>query len=217
MKRPWLQIAVDTLDLETARRYAMMAVEAGADWVEAGTPLIIYQGMKAIETLVSVCKSTPVVADFKVEDGVAKYFIKAGQIGAKIATVLGIAPDGSIKEAVRGAREGGVEVLADLSSMKLSDLATRANELERLGVDYVLLHLGFDESKNDPSKSSLDGLDELLDSVDIPVGVATFTEEEAVMAVKRGASFIVQGEPIMSAPDAPQKLKAFIESVKSAV
>ena len=41
--------------------------------------------------------------------------------------------------------------------------------------------------------------------------------EEAVEAIKRGASFVVQGNPILSAPDAPAKMKAFIDAVKAAV
>jgi 3-keto-L-gulonate-6-phosphate decarboxylase len=96
------------------------------------------------------------------------------------------------------------------------NLAIRAKELEDLGVDYLMLHLGFDESRDEPNKHPLDGLEELVGAVRIPVGVGTFGVEDAVEAVRRGASFIVQGEPLLSAPDAPARMSDFIAAVKEA-
>lgn len=217
MKRPWVQIAIDALDLEEGRRLARMAVEAGADWIEAGTPLITYEGVRAIAALVRESGGRPVVADFKAQDGVEKYFREAGRQGAQVATVLGIVADASVRAAVRGGKAEGVAVVADLYSIKPEDLGPRARELERLGVDYVMLHLGHDEAREDPKKHALDGLKELVASVTIPVGVGTFTVEEAVEAVKQGASFVVQGNPILSSPDAPRRLAEFIEAVKGAL
>lgn len=217
MKRPWVQIAIDTLTLERAEELARMAMRAGADWIEAGTPLITFQGVRAIATLVQACPGKPILADFKAQDGVAKYFKEAGRQGAKIATVLGVVANGSIKAAVQGGREGGVQVVADMYSVPRTALARRAKELEDLGVDYIMIHLGFDESRDEPSKRTTDGLDEVVAAVRIPVGVGTFSVEDAVEAVRRGASFIVQGEPLLSAQDGEKKLREFIEAVKSAV
>ena len=84
-----------------------------------------------------------------------------------------------------------------------------------MGVDYVMLHLGFDESKYATAKKALDGLDDLVSAVHIPVGIATFCVEEAVEAVKRGASWVVQGEPLLSDPDGEKKLTEYIQRVKN--
>jgi 3-keto-L-gulonate-6-phosphate decarboxylase len=216
MVKPWVQISIDVLDLEEGKRLARMAEDAGADWVETGTPLITYHGLPAIAAVVNVCRKSPVLADLKAVDGVAKYFMEAGRQGAKIATVLGFAPDASIREAIRGGKAAGVQVMADLYALDTADLARRAAQLEALGVDYLLLHAGGDETAANPTADPLRGLHEVVRSVGIPVGAVTFNAELAVRAVRGGASFVVQGEPLVSAPDGPRQLSEFIRKVKAA-
>jgi 3-hexulose-6-phosphate synthase/6-phospho-3-hexuloisomerase len=196
---------------------ARMAEEAGADWVEAGTPLITFHGLKAIGSIVEACRKSPVLADFKASDGVAKYFREAGRLGAKIATVLGFVPDASIREAIRGAQDFDVQVMADLYALGPGRLPSRAAELEALGVHYLLLHAGADESRADCSRNPLSGLAEVIRAVSIPVGAVTFDVEQAVQAVRAGASFVVQGEPLVSAPDCFEQLSRFIRTVKSTI
>ena len=215
MVKPWVQISIDVLDLEDGKRLARMAEDAGADWVETGTPLITYHGLPAIGAVVNACRKSPVLADLKAVDGVAKYFMEAGRQGAKIATVLGFAPDASIREAIRGGKAAGVQVMADLYALNKADLARRAGQLEALGVDYLLLHAGGDETAANPSADPLLGLNELVRSVIIPVGAVTFNAELAVRAVRGGASFVVQGEPLVSAPDGLRQLSEFIRKVKT--
>lgn len=215
-EKPWVQVAIDALNLQRAAELTKIAVGAGADWIEAGTPLIVYEGIRSISSVVQMAEGRPVVADFKAQDGVAKYFREAGKLGASIATVLACAPDGSVKAAIAGGREGKVKVMVDLFAIDPGLMATRAAEVEQLGVDYFLIHLGHDQATDEPERTVLDGLDEVVAAVSAPVGVSTFTAEQAVEAVRRGASFIVQGEPILSAEDSLEKLTAFIERVKDA-
>ena len=215
-KKPWVQISIDVLDLEKGRQLARMAEEAGADWVEAGTPLITFHGVAAIGAIAGACKRSPVLADLKSVDGVAKYFREAGRQGAKIATVLGFAADASIREALRGGREGGLEVMVDLYALDPAVIPRRAKELEAMGVHYLLLHAGGDAMAAEPTRDPHAGLSELVRSVSIPVGAVTFNADQAVRAVQAGASFVVQGEPMVSAPDGRQQLSSFITRVHSA-
>jgi 3-hexulose-6-phosphate synthase len=216
MQKPWVQVAVDTLHSEKARLYTEIALKAGADWIEAGTPLIYYEGIQVIGKMVEFSGDVPVVADFKAQDGVYKYFAEAARQGAKVATVLADMNDGSIKEAVRAGKDTGIMVCADLFSVKPERLVERAKEVEVLGVDYLLKHLGMDETKHYPERKCTDYVKEIVDAVQIPVGVSTFTIEDALVALKAGASFIVQGEPILSSDNALEKLSEFISTVKAA-
>jgi len=214
-KAPWVQVSIDVLDLEEGTRLAAMAEQVGADWVEAGTPLLTYYGLKAIEAIVGVCQTCPVLADLKAVDGVAKYFREAGRQGARMATVLGVAPDASVREAIRGGREAGVEVMGDLYAIAPERLATRAAELEKIGVHYLLLHPGSDETAAHPDRDPLSGLSSVVGAVSIPVGTCTFNTLLGVRAVQSGASFVVQGEPLVSAPDGLEQLSHFIKTVKA--
>lgn len=215
MNRPWVQVAIDAIDLERATALARMAMAAGADWIEAGTPLITFQGVRAIGVLAGACPGRPILADFKAQDGVAKYFKEAGRQGASVATILGVVADGSIKTAVRQGKESGVQVVADLYSVPRQALARRARELEALGVDFLMIHLGFDEARDEPARRTTDGLAEVVAAVGIPVGVAAFELSDALEAVRGGASFVVQGEPLLSRPGAEQELRAYISAVKA--
>jgi len=46
-----------------------MALRAGVDWLEAGTPLIIAHGMLGVKKLRERFLKTPIVADLKTMDG----------------------------------------------------------------------------------------------------------------------------------------------------
>ncbi len=209
--RPWIQIAIDARDLATAESMARSAALAGADWIEAGTPLIVYQGIEVIARI-AAWGGRPVVADFKAMDGVAKYFRSARELGAQVAVVLASAPEASIAAACEAKRDTGIEVMVDL--IGVADRAARARAAEGVGADYIMLHLGHDEGRADPGKHVLDGLDEVVAAVSLPVGVSTFTPGEATEAIRRGASFVVQGEPILSAPDRDERLRRFVDAVK---
>ncbi|MBQ6395235.1 MAG: orotidine 5'-phosphate decarboxylase [Atopobiaceae bacterium] len=60
---------------------------------------------------------------------------QAFEAGGDIVTVLAYSDDKMIEDVVLAAKRYGGEVLADL--MEIDDVATRAKQLEELGVDYV--------------------------------------------------------------------------------
>lgn len=214
-KNHLVQVAVDATTVERARELAHIAVEAGADIVEAGTPFITYHGVSAINEIVRIAGDRPVLADFKASDGVEKYFMEAGRRGAKYATVLAQAADASVIAAVRGGKVAGVKVVGDLYAIPLDTIGKRAKELEDLGVDYVMIHLGHDDAHANPEKHVLDGLSEVVSATKLPVCVSTFTIEEALEALRLGATVIVQGEPILSMKDAKEKMTEFIRRIKA--
>ena len=75
MERPWVQVAIDALSIGEAERLARIAIEAGADWIEAGTPLITYEGMRAIRVIADMAEGRPVVADL--------YSVRVDQMGQR--------------------------------------------------------------------------------------------------------------------------------------
>ena len=51
LDRPVLQVALDFENLPRAIQAAREAVQGGADWIEAGTPLIKSEGLDAVREL----------------------------------------------------------------------------------------------------------------------------------------------------------------------
>ncbi|MDV2481721.1 bifunctional hexulose-6-phosphate synthase/ribonuclease regulator [Methanoculleus sp. Wushi-C6] len=198
MATPVLQVALDLLELDRAVEIADEAVRGGADWIEAGTPLIKSEGMQAVRTLRERFPGHEIVADMKVADTGAVEVEMAAKSGAGIVCILGDADDTVIAEAVRSARKYGVRIMADL--INVGDPVSRSRELAALGVDYINAHVGIDQQML--GKSSLDLLRRLAGEVGVPVAVAggldAATASEAVAA---GASVVIVGGNIIKAAD----------------
>ena len=54
---PIVQLSLDLTSLEEALDTAAIVVEVGVDWLEAGTPLLLAEGLHAVEGLRSDRKS----------------------------------------------------------------------------------------------------------------------------------------------------------------
>ena len=51
LRYPIVQLSLDLTSLDEALETAAIAVEAGVDWLEAGTPLLLAEGLHAVEGL----------------------------------------------------------------------------------------------------------------------------------------------------------------------
>lgn len=138
--RPRLQVAIDTLALDEAVALAI-SLRGIADLIEAGTPFIKRYGVGVVPQL-REASGLPIVADLKIVDGGPFEAQLAVDVGAALVTVLGTASDVTVAGVVEVAHAGGLEVAADL--LGVHDLAHRAGQLERLGVDYLGVHAGTD-------------------------------------------------------------------------
>jgi 3-hexulose-6-phosphate synthase / 6-phospho-3-hexuloisomerase len=197
---PWpvLQVALDEVNLDRALQYAREAVAGGADWVEAGTPLIKAEGLEAVRALRKAFPDKVVVADMKTMDTGAFETEAAVKAGASVVGILGAASDGTVKEAVKAARKYGAKVYLDLISVK--DKVARAKDAERLGCDYVALHMGVDEQM--AGAKPLDVLKAVAQAVRIPVMAAGGLNSETVgPCVAAGASILIVGGALTKAPD----------------
>lgn len=163
-----LQLALDTADLavglELAGKTAMHV-----DLIEAGTPLLIREGIRAIRELRRRFRGRPIVADIKVIDAGEPIAELAFAAGATIVTVLGCASDEVVKKVVHAARRYEGLVMAD--SLSVNDIGKRAYELRLLGVNSLCLNRrGLRETRNREERIRL--IEELLPTIDLPVYLA---------------------------------------------
>ena len=63
--KPIVQISLDLVEIPEAIETAEMAMRAGVNWLEAGTPLILAEGMHGVRALRERFSDTPIVADLK--------------------------------------------------------------------------------------------------------------------------------------------------------
>jgi 3-hexulose-6-phosphate synthase len=214
LKPPIVQVAIDVLNIDDALQIAEAAVKAGVDWLEAGTPLITFEGVRAIGALAQAFPQVPVLADFKMMDGVRKYVVETASQGGRLATICAVASDSSIREAVRAGHDAGVTVIADLYAAP--DVSERAAQVTALGVDSVYVHWGADQRREMPERDPLADLEAVLERVSLPVGVGTFSIEDGVRAFRTGASIAVIGVPLIQADDVEGALREYVERSKAA-
>ena len=106
----------------------------------------------------------------------------------------------SVKEMVRVAHQMGGEVMADV--LAAEDKARDARAMQELGVDWVIVHTGFDERRHVSGVSPLDDLDAVLAAVDAPVqAVGGLSIDQALETARRGARSVVIGAPLAIAAD----------------
>ena len=67
--KPIVQISLDLTSIDEALATAGLAMRAGVDWLEAGTPLILAKGLDGVRALREAFPETPIVADLKTMDG----------------------------------------------------------------------------------------------------------------------------------------------------
>ena len=191
-----LQVALDLLNGDRAINIAKDAVKGGGDWLEAGTPLIKSEGMDIVRKLRETFPDKTIVADMKTMDTGAFETEMAAKAGADIVVVLAASDDTTIKDALKSARKYSVKLMVDLIGVQ--DKVKRARELEKIGVDYLCIHVGIDEQMT--GKKPIDVLKQIVKNVDIPVAVAGgINSETAAEVVKAGASIIIVGGAITKA------------------
>ncbi|EIT87092.1 3-hexulose-6-phosphate synthase [Fictibacillus macauensis ZFHKF-1] len=136
-----LQLAIDLLTADEAVEF-VKKVEDHVDIVEIGTPVIINEGLNAVKKMKDAFPQLKVLADLKIMDAAGYEVMKASEAGADLITILGAAEDESIRGAVQEAKKHNKKILVDMIAVK--DIATRAQELDKLDVDYICVHTGYD-------------------------------------------------------------------------
>ena len=206
---PQVQLALDLLGLEDALRVAKAAVAQGIGWVEAGTPLIKSEGMRAVRSLSRTFRKQTVVADMKTLDAGAVETEMAFRAGAKVVSISGLAHDRTVRDSVQTTDRYGGMLMADL--LMSPDPRKRARQLERLGVDIVCVHTGVDVQKALHSRLRVSrSLLEITKALRIPVAAAGGVDPRiAGTLVKSGVSVVIVGSWITGSRD-PSRASAQI-------
>lgn len=201
-----VQISLDVTSIPEALDTARMALGAGVDWLEAGTPLIIAEGMNGVRALRGEFPGVPIVADLKTMDGGWLEAQMMAQAGATHVVVMERAHAETILEVVKAGRDFGLGVMGD--NLAAPDMVAGARRLEDLGCDFVIHHIGYDErrgmaARGQQAPSPLDQLREVVRAVGVPVqAVGGLSIEQAMLAPEYGAPLVVLGAPLTIEADA---------------
>ena len=204
--KPVVQISLDLTNIDEALGTAQMALRAGVDWLEAGTPLILAEGLHGVRALRERFPDTPIVADLKTMDGGYLEAEMMAKAGASHVVVMARAHAETIRCVVQAGKDFGIGIMGD--NLACEDMVAGAKWMEELGCDYIVHHIGYDErrgiaAQGRPMPSPLDQLRDVVQAVGIPVqAVGGLSIEQAVRCPEYGAPLVVLGAPLTIDADA---------------
>ncbi|MEM8734738.1 MAG: orotidine 5'-phosphate decarboxylase / HUMPS family protein [Planctomycetota bacterium] len=203
--KPIVQISLDVTTIDEAVETAKLALDSGVDWLEAGTPLLLAEGLNAVRALRDHFPDTPIVADLKTMDGGYLEAEMMAKAGANYVVVMARAHQETIKVVCKAGRDYGVGVMGD--NLGCPSMVDGAKWLEDQGCDVVIHHIGYDErrgiaARGERAPNPLDDLKEIVTAVEVPVqAVGGLSIEQAIDTPSYGAPLVVLGAPLAINPD----------------
>ncbi|MFQ6055875.1 MAG: orotidine 5'-phosphate decarboxylase / HUMPS family protein, partial [Methanosarcinales archaeon] len=121
--------------------------------------------------------------------------------------------DSTILDAIRSARKYGVELMADILSVE--NPVKRAKELEKMGIDYINVHIGIDQQMTGQDAVNL--LKEVSNEVKVPIAVAGGLDaNSAKLAVGLGANIVIVGGNIVRSSNVTESARKIRDSIDEA-
>ena len=215
MRRPLLQLALDTHDLPSALAPLQQAAPH-IDIIEAGTILCLSEGMGAVRVIRSLFPNKTILADVRIAEAggiIAKMAFEAG--ADWVSVVSGAAP--STAEVVYDvARQHGGDVQIELSEGWTWEQAAR---WRRIGIEQAIIHRSRDaEAQGELAWGSAD-LDNIRRLADMGyrVTVAGSVRVDDVPAFAGiPVSIFICGRAIRNAADPARAAAAFQRAIASA-
>jgi 3-hexulose-6-phosphate synthase/6-phospho-3-hexuloisomerase len=198
--KPIVQVSLELIDIDEALEMAHTAVRAGVDWLEAGTPFILAEGLHGVRALRKEFPTHPIIADLKTMDGGYLEAEMMAKAGATHVVVMARSHPETIKCVVQAGKDYGIKVMGD--NLGCADMVAGAKLLEDLGCDMVIHHIGYDERRGIAAAGNrmpnpLDQLKAVVDAVSVPVqAVGGLSLEQAIACPSYGAPLVVIGAPL---------------------
>jgi bifunctional enzyme Fae/Hps len=207
---PYLQIALDQTSISAARKVVEQIPASDNIILEAGTPLIKGEGVKAIGALRDIAKSVFIIADLKTMDVGQVEVDLAFDETADAVAVAGQAPVEVIDKFIYEARRLGVYSIVD--TINVGDPVKLLKSLKELP-DIVELHRGIDEEgKAQHRWDIIEKIKSTFKGKKILVSVAGGIEpNNATDALKSGADIIVVGRYITQSKDIERSTRLFLD------
>ena len=211
--RPLLQVAIDVLSTRRALEIVDL-IYPYVDIVEIGTPLIIEEGLSALEKIKSRFPDKKYLADLKIMDAGDIEATSAFKRGADIVTVLAAADDLTVRGALDAAQRFGAQVMADL--INVADELGRAKELSSMHVPLMCLHTAYD--LRDAGKDALVSLQTVRRAVSCRLAIAGgLTLKSIADAVLKGADILVVGGGIINHADPRGTAREIMEKLTGSI
>ena len=137
-----VQVACDLSSVDDAIEI-VKKIKDDVEIIECGTGLIFSEGCECIRKMKAAFPDKLVLADLKIMDGGVEHCELVFKAGADLVTVMGVAPDETIKKVCDTTKKWGKECVVDM--MCVNDQMSRAKDIISWGANYLCLHTADDQ------------------------------------------------------------------------
>jgi 3-hexulose-6-phosphate synthase/6-phospho-3-hexuloisomerase len=216
IQKPKLQLALDFENLDDALSLTQK-VASYIDILEAGTPLIKSEGVKAIKILRETYPNKLICADLKTADAGYLEVRMAAKAKANIITILADAYEITIEESLRAAYEFKVDIMVDLIMSRVpSKRLAEIIDLNYKGtkVQYALVHSGLDvQASRQAPLSELESIIPFQNKISLAIA-GGITIKDISRLLNYPLAIIIIGGGITRAKNPRQVAKMIKQSLK---
>ncbi len=206
---PYLQIAFDNPNLETALSAISQIPNSDHVIIEAGTPLIKRYGVDVISKIRQVRPDAFIVADLKTLDTGNLEARMVSDAAGDAIVVSALAPINTIDKLIEEAHKTGIYAVMD--TLNQHDPISVLNNLKVMP-DVIELHRGIDIESTEHAWGDIAEIKKVAPKALIAVAGGVRLDKVPV-ALNQGADILVVGRAITNAKDVREVAEQFINSL----
>lgn len=210
---PYLQVALDLVDLNRVRRVLAELPESDHLVIEAGTPTIKQFGLSVISEIRKVRPNAFVIADLKTLDTGNLEARMAADATADAVVVSGLAPLPTIEKALTEAKKTGIYSVIDM--LNVADPVAVLRSLT-VKPDVVELHRPIDCKDECHAWNQIAAIREVGGSRLLVATAGGIRVENVRDALAAGSQIIVVGRAITASKDVRHAAEEFLEQLGQA-
>ncbi|HOO54465.1 MAG TPA: bifunctional 5,6,7,8-tetrahydromethanopterin hydro-lyase/3-hexulose-6-phosphate synthase [Methanothrix sp.] len=211
---PYLQVALDLVDLAVVRRVLSQLPDSDHLLIEVGTPLVKKFGAQVVKEIRNVRPSSFVVLDLKTLDTGNLEVRLAADATADAVVISGLAPKKTLELAIKEARKTGIYSVIDM--LNVPDPLTVLRSLSALP-DVVEMHRAIDQESEKHNWEVIAEIKKMAADSDQKILVAVaggIRVDTVAAALKSGADIIVTGRAITASKDVKDAAEQFLAELK---
>ena len=212
---PYLQVALDLVDMGRVRHVLAELPESDHLVIEAGTPTIKQFGLSVISEIRKVRPSAFIIADLKTLDTGNLEARMAADATADAVVISGLAPLPTIENALAEAKKTGIYSIIDM--LNVADPVALIRDL-KVKPDIVELHRGIDCEKDGTCHvwGDIPAMREAAGGRLLVATAGGIRVENVRDALAAGSQIIVVGRAITASKDVRHAAEEFLEQLGQA-
>ena len=212
---PYLQVAMDLVDMKSVERVLRNVPENDHVLIEAGTPLIKQFGLSVIGEIRKYRPEAFIIADLKTLDTGNLEARMAANASADAVVVSGLAPIATIEKFIIEAKKTGIYSVIDM--LNVENPAQLVAELAKRGAvpSIVEMHRAIDAEGDEHNWGDIPAIKKAAGGKLLVATAGGIRQHVVKDALKAGADILVVGRAITASKNICNAAEGFLEELNS--